>query len=317
MLLENLKQTIVFQTITYYYAVVNNQQLLKVQIDNVTMNKKNLETIVEKNKLGAATLADVYNQQVQEGTAELGQIQAENNLETAKSNLLYYLGIDVLTNYTFADSLTDNEQDILNSDLSTKFGDLNDLAQSALSNRSDYKSAILDYEAAKSGVISAEGGYFPSITTYNTGYNLYANQLSDLSKSRTLSMGLSLNIPIFNGFSVDNSVQAAEVAAMNKKVDMDDLKRTVKQNLQTTYLSVLAAEKSLEVNKRDVLSTGESLRIAQEKYSLGSGTLLDVLIANSNDTTAKTSYINSEFQYIVLNAQLKFYLGELDYKSFE
>ena len=317
MLLENLKQTIVFQTITYYYAVVNNQQLLKVQIDNVTMNKKNLETIVEKNKLGAATLADVYNQQVQEGTAELGQIQAENNLETAKSNLLYYLGIDVLTNYTFADSLTDNEQDILNSNLSTKFGDLNDLAQSALSNRSDYKSAILDYEAAKSGVISAEGGYFPSITTYNTGYNLYANQLSDLSKSRTLSMGLSLNIPIFNGFSVDNSVQAAEVAAMNKKVDMDDLKRTVKQNLQTTYLSVLAAEKSLEVNKRDVLSTGESLRIAQEKYSLGSGTLLDVLIANSNDTTAKTNYINSEFQYIVLNAQLKFYLGELDYKSFE
>jgi len=130
-------------------------------------------------------------------------------------------------------------------------------------------------------------------------------------------MGLSLNIPIFNGFSVDNSVQAAEVAAMNKKVDMDDLKRTVKQNLQTTYLSVLAAEKSLEVNKRDVLSTGESLRIAQEKYSLGSGTLLDVLIANSNDTTAKTNYINSEFQYIVLNAQLKFYLGELDYKSFE
>lgn len=317
MLLENLKQNIVFQTVTYYYAVIDDQQLLKVQEDNVAWNKKSLETIEERNKLGAVTLADVYQQQVQEGNAELAQIQANNNLETAKSNLLYYLGIDVLTNYTFTDSLTDNEKDILKSDLSSKFGDLNDLAQTALSSRSDYKSAVLDYEAAKSGIAVAEGGYFPSITTYQTGYNLNANNLSDLTKSRTLSLGLALNIPIFNGFGTDNSVQAAEVNAMNKKVDMDDLKRTVKQNLQQTYLNVLAAEKSLEVNKRNVQAADEALKIKQEEYSLGSATLLDVLTANSNDTSARTNYINSEFQYITLNAQLKFYLGELEYKSFE
>jgi outer membrane protein len=317
MQLENLKQDIVFQTVTLYYAVTDDQQLLKVQEDNVVWNKKSLETIEERNKLGAVTIADVYQQQVQEGNAELSQIQAENNLETAKSNLLYYLGIDVLSSYSYSDSLTDKEQDILKSDLSSKFGDLSDLAQSALSHRSDYKGALLAYDAAKSGVASAIGGYFPSITTYNTGYNFYANNLSDLSKSKTFSLGLSLNIPIFNGFSTDNSVQAAEVAEMNSKVDMDDLERTIKQNLQTTYLAVLAAQKSLDVNKRNVLAADEALKIKQEEYSLGSATLLDVLTANSNDTMAKTNYINSEFQYIVLNTQMKFYLGELDYKSFE
>jgi outer membrane protein len=317
MQLENLKQNIVFQTVTLYYAVTDDQQLLKVQEDNVTWNKKSLETIEERNKLGAVTMADVYQQQVQDGNAELSQIQAENNLETAKSNLLYYLGIDVLSNYSYSDSLTDNEQDILKSDLSSKFGDLNNLAQNALLNRSDYKSAVLTYEAAKNGVASAIGAYFPSITTYNTYYDIYANDIPDLTKSRTLSVGLSLNIPIFNGFSTDNNVEIAEVAELNSKVDMDDLKRTVKQNLQTTYLAVLAAQKSLDVNKRNVMAADEALRIKQEEYSLGSATLLDVLTANSNDTTAKTNYINSEFQYIVLNAQLKFYLGELDYKSFE
>jgi outer membrane protein len=316
MQLENLKQNIVFQTITYYYAIVNNQQLLKVKEDNVTWNKKNLETIVERNKLGAVTLADVYAQQVQEGNAELDLIQTNNNLETAKSNLLYYLGEDVLANYTFADSLTNKEQDILNSDLTSKFGDLNELAKKALSNRSDYKSAALDYEAAKNGITSAKGGYLPTLTNSDS-YSLYANSLSDLSKSRTLSIGLTLSVPIFSGFSTDNNVQIAEVNAMNKKVDMDDLKRTVKQNLQTTYLNVLAAQKSLEVNKRNVMAAEENLRITQEKYSLGSGTLLDVLIANSNYTTARTNFINSEFQYIILNGQMKFYLGELDYKSFE
>jgi outer membrane protein len=316
MQLENLKQNIVFQTISDYYTIIMDRQLLKVQEDNVASNKKNLETITERNKLGAVTIADVYQQQVQEGTAELNQIQADNALETAKSNLLYYLGVDVLTNYTFLDTLTDKEQDILNSNISTKFGDLNELAQNALSNRSDYKSAVLDYEAAQSGITSAQGGYFPLLIN-NVGYNLYANQINKLTDSRTLSVGLTLSIPIFNGFSVDNSVEIAEVAAMNKKADMDDLKRLIKQNLQTTYLNVLAAEKSLEVNKRNVLSADEALRIKQEEYTLGSATLLDVLTANSADTSAKTNYINSEFQYIVLNAQMKFYLGELDYKSFE
>ncbi len=314
--LENLKQNTVFQTVNLYYAVVNNQQLLKVKEDNVKWNKENLETIVEKNKIGAATLADVYAQQVQEGNAELDLIQTKNNYETSKSNLLYFLGLDVLGSYTFADSLTPTEENVLSSDLSAEFNNLNDLVAKALMNRADYKSALLDYEGAENGVSFAQGGYYPRLIN-SYGYNMYANQLDNLSKSRTYSIGLTLSIPIFSGFSIDNQVQAAEVNAMNKKVDLDDLKRTIKQNLQQTYLNIQAVEKSLEVSKRNVVSAKENQKITEEKYTLGSGTLLDVLVANSNYTNAQTSLINAEFQYIVLNQQLKYYLGALNYQQYE
>ena len=99
MQLENLKQNIVFQTVSLYYAVENALQQMKVQEDNVKWNKRNLETITEKNKLGAVTLADVYSQQVQAGNAELALIQAKNSYETAKSNLLSYLALNVLEDY--------------------------------------------------------------------------------------------------------------------------------------------------------------------------------------------------------------------------
>ncbi|MHB8338001.1 MAG: TolC family protein [Ignavibacteriaceae bacterium] len=314
--LENLKQNIVFQTISLYYAVVNNIQLLKVKEDNVKWNKQNLETIVEKNKLGAVTLADVYAEQVQEGNAELDLIQTKNNLEISKSNLLYYLGLDVLSNYSFTDSLTEQEKNVLNTDLSGQFGNIDELVNKALASRDDYKSAELDFQSAQNGVTMAQGSYFPRLTN-SFGYNLFANQLSNLSKSRTYSASLTLSIPIFEGFSIDNQVQAAEVNAMNKQVDLNDLRRTIKQNLQQTYLNILAAEKSLEVNKRNVASAGENQKITQEKYNLGSGTLLDVLVANSNYTNAQTSLINAEFQYIVLNQQLKYYLGVLNYRQYE
>ncbi len=314
--LEYLKQNTVFQTISLYYTVVNDQQLKGVAEDNLKWNKRNLETIVERNKLGAVTLADVYAQQVQEGNAELQVITANNNFETAKSNLLYFLGLNVLENYSFSDSLTSNELSILHSNLAAQFKDVREMVDEALNNRSDYKSAQLDLEGANNGITIAKSGHYPRLTN-SIGYNLHANQLSDLTNSRTYSIGLTLSVPIFSGFSVENRVELAKVNAMNKQVDLEDLRRTIKQNIQTTYLNLQAAKKSLEVNKSTVQAGEENLKITQEKYALGSGTLLDVLTASYNYTNARTNYINSEFQYIVLNGQLKYYLGVLNYKNYE
>ena len=314
--LENLKQNTVFQTMSLYYTVVNDQQLMSVKEDNLKWNKRNLETITERNKLGAVTLADVYAAQVQEGNAQLDLITAKNNFETAKSNLLYFLGLNVLESYTFSDSLTQQEESILNSDLSSEYQNISQLVSQALSNRSDYKSILLDYQSAENGITIAQSGYFPSLRN-TIGIGSQVNNLNNLFKTRSYSVGLSLNIPIFSGFSTENQVEQAEVNAMNKKVDVEDLKRQIKQNIQTTYLNLQAAEQGLKVSKNNVQAGEENLKIAQEKYSLGSGTLLDLLTANYNYTNARTSYINSEFQYIVLNEQLKYYLGVLNYKKYE
>jgi outer membrane protein len=317
--LENLKQNIVFQTMSLYYTVVNDQQLLKVQQDNVKWNKKNLETITERNKLGAVTLADVYSAQVQNGNAQLGLIKAKNDFETAKSNLLYYLGLNVFENYNFEDSLTAQEEDLLKTNLTNEYQNMSDLVKKALDNRPDYESAKLNVLSAEEGVTMAFAGHLPKLTG-NYDYYLHSNtlhSLSDLSNSQTYSLGLTLSIPIFSGFSVENRVEQAKVNVMNSKVDLEDLRRTINQNIQTTYLNLQAAKTGLEVSKNNVKAGEENLKIAQEKYSLGSGTLLDLLTANYNYTNARTNYINSEFQYIVLNEQLKYYLGVLNYKKYE
>jgi outer membrane protein len=314
--LENLKQNTVFQTMSLYYTVVNDQQLMHVKEDNLKWNKQNLETITERNKLGAVTLADVYAAQVQEGNAQLDLITAKNNFETSKSNLLYFLGLNVLESYTFSDSLTQQESSILNTNLSTEYQDISQLVDEALSNRSDYKSAKLDFESAENGITIAWSGHLPSLTN-SLGYNFNSDQVSDIFKYPTYSIGLTLSVPIFSGFSVENRVEQAEVNAMNKKVDMEDLERQIKQNIQTTYLNLQAAEQGLEVSKNTVKSSDENLKTTQEKYSLGAGTLLDVLTASYNYTNARTNFINAQFEYIVLNEQLKYYLGVLNYGKYE
>ncbi len=316
--LERQKQDVVFQTISAYYDVLNAQQLLKVKEDDLKWNQKNLETITERNKLGAVTLADVYSQQVKVGNAELALVQAKNTFETAKSNLLYYLGLDVLENYSFTDTLTSNEKDILNKDLTKDYQNISDLVNRAMKYRSDYQSMKLNLESASENVTIARSGHLPSLTG-QLSFNSYANSIDKLKNlsNKNYRVGLTLSIPIFSGFSVSERVQSAEVQEENTKLDLTDMERDIKRNIQKTYLDLQAAEKGLKVSEKNVEASAENRKIEQEKYSLGSGTLLDLLIANSDYTNAQTNFIDSQFSYIKLSEQLKYYLGVLDYNKYE
>ncbi len=149
------------------------------------------------------------------------------------------------------------------------------------------------------------------------GYSWIGSSISNIDNLKRSQVGLSLNFPIFQGWSVDNRVQFAKVDVKNKEVELSDLERNIKRQLQTTFLDLQAAFKFLNVSENNISFAGENLKIEQEKYSLGSGKLLDVLVANSNYTTALTDLINAQFVYLVLSEQLKYYVGVLDYSKYE
>jgi len=314
--IEGKKQEVVFQTINLYYSVVESDQLLKVREEDVKQQQKNLETIEERNRLGSLTKADVYQQQVQLGNAELEVIRASNTLETAKSNLLYYLGLDVLEKYTYSESLTDKELTILDTDINTDYTKLNDLVNQALANRKDYLAQKLTLDSFNDNVTIANSRHWPRLSG-NAGYGSFANAVGDIFNSHNFSAGLTLSIPIFSGFSTQNAIQIAEVDAMNYELQVSDTERLIKQNLQKTFLDLEAAKKALLVTEKNVKAAEENLKIEQEKYNLGAGKLLDVLIASTAYQNATTNYINAQFYYIRLSEELKYNLGVLDYTQYE
>jgi outer membrane protein len=314
--IEQKKQEVVFQTINLYYSIVQSDQLLKVSEVDVKQQQKNLETIEERNRLGSVTKADVYQQQVQLGNAELQVIQQKNTLETAKSNLLYYLGLDVMENYKYSSVLTDREVNILETNVDTDFNTIDGLVKEALQNRKDYLAQKLTLDSYYNNITMAKSGHLPRLTG-NLGYNSFANSIGNIFDSHNYSAGLTLSIPIFSGFSVNNQVQSAEVDAMNYELQVHDSERLIKQNLQKSFLDLEAAKKALLVTAKNVKAAEENLKIEQEKYNLGSGKLLDVLIANTSFQNAQTNYINAQFNYIRLSDELKYNLGVLDYNQYE
>jgi outer membrane protein len=309
------KQNIVFQTTDYFYQVLNADELKGVREENLKYFQRLYETVQERNKLGSVTLADVYSSQVQLGNAELLLIQAQNTYETLKANLLNYLALNVLEDYTLVDPFASSK--VVDTDSYLKdFADVQSMVNAALDNRFDFKSQQLTVSAAESGVTIANSGVLPTLGA-SYSYSTSAVATEDLFNRKSLYVGVQLSLPIFSNFSVESSMQAAQVVKKSAQEDLSALERQIKIEIKQTYLDFVAAKKSLDVAVKNVDAAKETQRINQERYNLGSATLLDVLQANRDYIDAQRNKINTIYDFYRQHDKLNNAIGRLDFSKFE
>ncbi len=313
--IEKKKQDVVYEATNFYYLVLNAEELMRVREDNVKYYQKFYETVSERNRLGIVAKADVYTAQVQLGNAELLLIQAQNSYENTISNLLNYLGLDVLEEYKLVSPF--GSQEISESDAYlAEYENINAMVSAALDTRFDFKSQQLVVQSAESGLTIARSGLFPSLSG-SYSYSSGASKLDKLFDRKVLNISLSLNFPIFSNWNTENQIQFAEVNLKNAKEDLFALERLVKIEVKQGYLDLTAAKKSLDVATKNVTAAEETRKINQERYNLGSGTILEVLQADRDYTDALRNKINTSFDFYIKRDKLNNSLGKLDYKKFE
>jgi outer membrane protein len=313
--LNKLRQNIVYTTTFYYYGVISAGELVKVREDNVKFNEKLLETIKERNKLGSIPIADVYTQQVSVGNAQLLLIQTQNAYETAKNNLLNYLALDIFQDYQLVDPYGDIENSTDESFLENH-SNLESLVEEALNNRYDYQSKLLSVESADKGKTIAFSGMLPRLSG-NYGYSTSGTKPDALFNRDNYSAGLTLSLPIFSNWSTEASMQLAEVNYKNTLEDLAALERTIKIEVKDSYLNLVASKKQLEVTKSNMVAARENRRVNNERYNLGSGTILDVFQSDKNYTQALTDNISARFEYSQNRDRLMNALGKLDFEKYQ
>ncbi|OQY76171.1 MAG: hypothetical protein B6D45_04365, partial [Ignavibacteriales bacterium UTCHB3] len=222
--LRRLQQDIVYQTITLYYKVLNLKELVKVRQENLDWNRENLKVIQAKVDVGAGILTDVKKQEVNVGQAEFDLLQTIQNLDDAKQQLYYYLGLDVTEDFEFEDGekmITDLKQDTLRGG---KWYDipLDDLMAEALNKRADVKVAELSLKSAEDGVEIAGSANMPTISN-TASYSIGGATPWNILDSRTIRFGFNLSIPIFTGYSVTANEELAKIQVKNKQIELTDL----------------------------------------------------------------------------------------------
>ena len=306
---DRTNQTMMFQTYQQFLNIFRLQELLKVSTDNVKRSQMQLERIVESNKVGAVALADVYRQQVQLGSDELSAIQAQSNFENAKADFLSFLGVDVNAEYVFDFAGIPSGIDTTEFQrVNQQYGSTSKLIEQAVGARADYRASIESYHSSEAGITIARGGLFPSLSAFGS-YGFNNTEFSKLTDNRSLSLGLSINFPIFSGFSTKNQIEQALIQRKNADEQVQQTQRQIVVDIRKALLDLETAEKQLMVTVTSVASAEMDRKIAQEKYNLNAGTLLDLLIANAGYTTALSNKVNAVVNYMIAKKQMEYAIG--------
>jgi len=311
---ESTEQSVILRTHVLFLGVARAYQLLNVADDNLKRSRRQLERITESNKVGAVALADVYRQQVQVGNDELAVISAQSTYESSKADLIAYLGVEFneaaysIDVSTFPADIDTSEFSALNS----RYSDFGGLVATGIGQRPDHQAAVETYNAASSSVTIARAGHLPTVSA--SGSFGYANpEIDRLTDNRSLSLGLNISLPIFNGFSTSNQVQQAQVTEMNAQEDLEQSKRQIAVDIRKALLDLQQAEKRVIVTQTSVFSAEMDRKIAEEKYNLGAGTLLDMLVAAANYTNAVSGKVNSIFDFLLAKKSMEYALGTISH----
>jgi outer membrane protein len=307
------KQAIVFQVESAYLNVLRDEQLVKVSEENLRRDERQLERITESNRVGALSIADVYRQQSTVAADELALINAENNYNKAKTDLLALIGLDVSVEYAIGDSSISIEISAAEMDSTVaRYSNFRSLSERALNSRPDFLAAREQFNGADAGVGVARSGYFPRVNA-SASYGISNTELSRISDNKSLGWGLSIYWNIFDGFSTNQTLQTAIVQKKNAEVALLQAERDINADVKKAVLDLEAARKQYEVSQKGLISATEDRKIAEERYNLGAGTLLDLLTANAGLVQAQADKVNAVYNYIIAKRNLEYVLGERAY----
>lgn len=123
------------------------------------------------------------------------------------------------------------------------------------------------------------------------------------------SARMTLSLPIFTGFS--RHLRLAEAQAQRDDADENVRARglQVRTDVQGRFLALETAYRTIAVQQASRDAAREQLRLAQDRYRLGSGTALELSDAQNAIQRAEGDYVNAVYSYHIALADLELAVG--------
>jgi len=297
-------QTVLSSVMTAYYDVIRQQGYIKTIDLAIDVAKKRLEIVKTQQTVGLANNADLFQSQVDLNNLIQSQQSQLLIVDQAKSELLRQLTLNADSTIVVEDTIVvDNSiklEDVM-SKLSENPAILYTGDQIRIS-----QLIIHEVAAQRYPTMRASAGY-----TYS-GNNASAGQLL-LNQSYGPFVGISLNIPIYNGTIYKRQQKVAEINTRNAVIQKDFLLRDYKAAIVKTYQAYSVTLRQLETQQKNYALARQLLDLVLQRFQYRQATIIDVTQAQQSFVTAGYSLVNYSFVAKSAEIELKRIANQLNF----
>jgi len=265
-----------------FYAVVKAMHLSRVSSQALRLSRDDERRVRALFEVGSVSKSDLLRAQVRTAQSQLDSILADHDVVTNRYTLAQQLGIP------------DSEIGEVDSSLitTTVTYDPAVVLDEARKQRPDIQSAEANVRAAELGLRSAHFARLPSIllqggwtskTVSSQRFNVDFQSPVDSVQSTSsevkgdFSGRISVTLPIFDGFAIDSRVASARGQMVRATETRDALVRNLEGEVRQTLLVHQEAREREALGRTAVESARENLNLVQQKYNVGSATILDLI----------------------------------------
>lgn len=298
---DSTVQGIFFAALQAFYQVHAREASLTAALESERASNAALRAATVRYEVGTATPSDRLQAKTNHSQAVLDRIRAEGDLQTARGVLANVLALSAEVPVPLAPITQAPPED-------THAADIAALINEASRRRPDLLAAEAEVRAAEAGIAAARASGRPTISLVSS----IAAQDSSHVTTRSGSIGLNLNVPLFSGYDPTYRVRTAEARAEAQAAVRDRLRLQVSLDVWRNYQALQTAIQSVHTSL-DVLTSAEMAeRVTLGRYQAGLGNILDLLNAQSSLARARQQHVQATFDWNVARAALAQSIGGLD-----
>lgn len=296
--LSRTGQDIIFNVKDAYFGVLKAMGLMKVQESSVAQAESHLRQAKGFYEAGAKAKFDVTKAEVELNQARLNLIKARNGFNTAVASLRNRMGVEY--NYPLEIDVTLVKPE--------PAAGLEEGIREALKQRPEMRSTEAAIKEGEASLTASRGGYYPSLNAsgsygYYDQYPLGGGEDLFQERNRRWSAGVSVSIPIFEGFLTDAKVSGSKANIESLKAQRDVLSSNITLEVTQAYLDLQEAMARIEVAESNLNKAKENLDIANGRYEAGVGTIIEVTDAQTSYITAETDLVNARYDAAIARAR--------------
>jgi len=229
-----------------------------------------LEAAKRREAKGAGASGDTLQAATALARARLETNRAQGNYQKAMAVLFYGMGVAPQTHITLADDLEEPAKQAAQ--------ELEQWLREAQKRHPAIVAAKAQLEAAQYRVSAARAEGLPTVDFAASYYeNGRLDQTATETRTQETVVGVTLSIPLFDGFSHSYKIHAAEAQVERKAVELRDTEQQILMDVVKAHADAVAALGNLEAAAGLLATAQEALQAAQRRYDKGAADILEIL----------------------------------------